>query len=333
MEAVRIVRVRNATNRTFRIRAAEFLGAFASECLTIPPHFDEAIPGLSVPWAPFTRNGLCIWDGEDTVRCVVGPHGGSSGDWLRLHADSWDSVAKRRWIPLKCGSWFSSGAVELELVFTERGSSKLQNVVCFEAPRSAPSDTVFLNIYDLLPSTSLANSVLDNGFTKRLGAYHAAVEVYGREWSFFKTREHDDSGIFESPTPRYHSVHVFRESINLGRTSLDIPQIDRLFSRMGCLWTGGRYDLLSNNCIHFCDAALGELGVGSVPTWARCLHEVGASLLGMVTTLGCVFPQREPEFYESTAKCPDQEAVPASRLSSRSTTYPDDDEWTVFEIK
>eukprot|EP00971_Amphidinium_carterae_P126646 2509059-Amphidinium_carterae.1 len=50
------------------------------------------------------------------------------------------------------------------------------------------------------------------------GAFHAAVEIHGKEWSFGATPD-NRSGIFSCP-PRACSAHSFREAIPMGEVAL-----------------------------------------------------------------------------------------------------------------
>eukprot|EP00913_Durusdinium_trenchii_P027248 g25564.t1 len=84
----------------------------------------------------------------------------------------------------------------------------------------APASTVFLNVYDLAPATSGLNSLLCNTMVKTFGAFHAAIEVYGTEWGFYRQPEPEVCGVCRSRRPRHHPVHVYRQSVNLGQTEL-----------------------------------------------------------------------------------------------------------------
>jgi len=111
-------------------------------------------------------------------------------------------------------------------------------------------------------------------------AFHAAVEVYREEWSFYRTPNPNSCGVCKSMRPRHHPVHVYRQSINLGQTTLKDWEVRYLIRGvLAAKWPGSRYDLLHQNCIHFCDELLLSLGVKPVPNWVKGLHETGASVL------------------------------------------------------
>ena len=100
---------------------------------------------------------------------------------------------------------------------------------------------VFLNIYDLneewLQSNHISKDLLNIG-----GAFHAGVEVHGKEWSF------GEEGI-SCQAPREHEVHVYRSSIQMGTTCYSEAQLKHLMLRvMAPQWREGDYDMLERNC-------------------------------------------------------------------------------------
>lgn len=96
------------------------------------------------------------------------------------------------------------------------------------------------------------------------GAFHAAVEVYGAEWSFCRTGEGD--GIYCNP-PKGNKFHMYRETIPMGLTFKSIQQVEQLIEDMAKDYSGQSYDLLWKNCCHFSDDFCKRLGVGHVPAW------------------------------------------------------------------
>lgn len=225
------------------------------------------------------------------LRCVVGPVDTDADcDWLRFLDEQWMPIAQERWVPLgQRHKLFGlvGGHVNLQLSFRDaRGygadqEATLEEVVHFErAVHCADPNVVFLNIFDLVPVASIPNAVLNNTMVKSVGAFHAAVEVYNDEWSFYRTPNPESCGVAKSLRPRSHPVHVFRESINLGTTDLQEWEVRYLIrSKLAPLWRGGSYDLVRHNCIHFCDELLLHLGAKPVPDWVCGLHETGAGLL------------------------------------------------------
>lgn len=119
---------------------------------------------------------------------------------------------------------------------------------------------VLLNIYDLseewLASNDLFHEVLELG-----GAFHAGVEVYGREWSF---------GTFgvASNHPRSHDVHVYRQSLVIGYTKYSPDEVNNILEdEMAPRWAGKSYDLLSRNCCTFSRAFCRRLTGNGIPGW------------------------------------------------------------------
>jgi len=145
----------------------------------------------------------------------------------------------------------------------------------------AAPNTVFLNVFDLASSISGVNQVLCNSSMKLLGAFHAAVEVYGHEWSFYCNPDSPDScGIWRSPYPRHHPYHIYRQSVRLGTTEFcELEVLNLIRYQLRPAWPAKRYDLVHCNCIHFCDNFLEQLGVERVPGWVSGLHDTGAAIL------------------------------------------------------
>ncbi|CAE7521130.1 unnamed protein product [Symbiodinium pilosum] len=284
--------------------------------LEVPPGFDAEADGLVVPWFLTSIDGLIIREAGSgcVVRCSVGPKvdSASNSDWLQLHCLDWDPVSEENWFEL--GQRHFIGAigqsVQLQLTFRQPrlfcprpipGSNRLAKEpeqrlqVPTEASalatwlsfasevESAPACTVFLNVYDLAPATSVLNSVLCNTMVKTFGAFHATIEIYGQEWGFYRQVDPEVCGVCRSRQPRQHPIHVYRQSVNLGQTRLTEAQTYRLVrSEVAKLWPSKRYDLIHCNCIHFCDDLAKRLGAKPVPAWVRGLHETGAAAASLV---------------------------------------------------
>lgn len=309
-----VVRVRNRTNRTYYLVQAgdpfykpRIGDTPADNQFEVPPGFDEAAEDLVIPWAATSGAGLLIGEvsSSDVVRCVVGPseRDGYNMDWLRMHDDDWEPVAQDRWLALGKRHFIGviGGTVNIELSFRERRLASFRTVEdqgkCTDAAQvsteaiaqamsfeseamCAPANTVFLNVFDLVSVASIPNAMLCNTLVKSFGAFHAAVEVYGDEWSFYRQAHPDECGICRSHEARRHPVHVYRQSINLGETRLKDFEVWNIIRReVAPKWPSCRYDIIHCNCIHFCDELLMALGVSPAPAWVRGLHETGAALL------------------------------------------------------
>jgi len=316
MVVCQVIRIRNNTLRTYVVRSADYFSAprlggkpMADGVITVPPGFDQSSDGLVVPWESMTRSGLVVVElgsvenseEEDTLRCVVGPWETDDDgcDWLRFHTGSWAPVATERWLLLGRRHLLGAvgTAVEVQLTFrdarskTATGPASLAEITHFERAAScAPPSTVFLNVFDLASALSIPNAILNNTMMTSLGAFHAAVEVYNDEWSFYRTPNPHSCGVCKSQRPRNHPVHVYRQSVNLGQTTLKTWEVQYLVrARLAPNWTGGSYDMLNHNCIHFCDELLLTLGVQPVPPWVRGLHETGAALFWLPYAVSCIF--------------------------------------------
>lgn len=133
---------------------------------------------------------------------------------------------------------------------------------------------VTLHIYDV--TTEGAVKALNKVFRAvGTGAFHAAVEVRGAEWSYGYIDE--GSGVFDCE-PKSCEMHHYRESLPMGETTLSAADIAALIERMSREWPGDQYDLLRKNCCNFSNAFCQELGVGPIPTWVTNLAAAGATL-------------------------------------------------------
>ena len=143
-------------------------------------------------------------------------------------------------------------------------------------------EPVLLNIYDLGDSKAIQRL---NVILKPMGsgAYHAAVQVYGQEWSFGGLGVDDpieegfETGIW-SCRPQGCRQHSYRESIQMGHTSYSHAQVLEIIRDMMEDWPMNSYQILRRNCCHFCDALCQLIGVGPLPAWILNLAGVGASL-------------------------------------------------------
>ncbi|OLQ04342.1 DeSI-like protein [Symbiodinium microadriaticum] len=141
-----------------------------------------------------------------------------------------------------------------------------------EAERTNAGVTV--HIYDVTGNGAVQqlNQVFRAAGT---GAFHAGVEVYGREYSFGYCDE--GSGIFDCE-PKECSSHSYREAVDMGFTALSCDEVRSVLGRLALDWPGTGYDLLRRNCCSFCNVLCIELGVGPMPAWVSNLAAAGASL-------------------------------------------------------
>uniref|UniRef100_A0A7S4PVR7 PPPDE domain-containing protein n=1 Tax=Alexandrium monilatum TaxID=311494 RepID=A0A7S4PVR7_9DINO len=140
---------------------------------------------------------------------------------------------------------------------------------------------VTLRVYDVgkVPALIQANHLLRAVGT---GAFHAAVEVFGTEYSYGYTDE--GSGVFGCWPAEAEQVYEFREAIDMGHTSLTEDALMELLGDMSDEWPGDAYDLLRRNCTHFSDALCRRLGLGGIP--GDELHTCRRDELAAVVLLG-----------------------------------------------
>lgn len=133
---------------------------------------------------------------------------------------------------------------------------------------------VALHIYDV--STDAAISDL-NEILKPIGTgvFHGGVEVYGLEWSYGYTP--DGTGVFQC-LPKQCTSHTYRESIDMGATTLSKAEVSLVIEELMQRWLGTDYDLLRYNCVLFCDDFCCRLGVGHIPNWVTNLAGAGATI-------------------------------------------------------
>ena len=134
---------------------------------------------------------------------------------------------------------------------------------------------VTLHIYDVSHDPRIGHF---NALAKSLngGIYHAAVEVYGREFSFGGSKLHT-TGIFACQ-PRKCPMHRYRESLYLGDCDLTPDQVDQIIAKMKPEWMAPTYDLLRKNCVFFSREFVAELGCGDIPEYIYKLASMGAAL-------------------------------------------------------
>lgn len=137
-----------------------------------------------------------------------------------------------------------------------------------------PDRTVMLHIYDLSGNRVVEHA---NKLFRSLGtgAFHAAVEVYGKEWSFGFCRS--GTGVFSCP-PKGCELHHYSESLHMGVTNVSRDSFEGLMEKLLRKWRGRDYDLLYKNCCHFCEDLCSALRVDPLPDWVNNLAGAGATL-------------------------------------------------------
>lgn len=193
---------------------------------------------------------------------------------------------------------------------------------CCEAsgPREPTTSPVTLNVYDLGQGICKVNEVLRPMGT---GVFHCGIEVFWLEVSF------GVHGIyFYSPRQARH--HLYRESQRLGTTQLYYEQFVNLMARMGKTWNGQKYNVMRNNCCHFCQALSFVLGVSGIPDWVCSMADVGSSLADapnqvravVCATVGCGCTQQHGHSASVVDEMPGEFDLGMSRSPSRNSHPP-----------
>jgi len=136
---------------------------------------------------------------------------------------------------------------------------------------------VTLHVYDALtrPDFIACNRALLH--LLGTGAFHCGVQVYGREWSYRKTRALG-TGVF-CHKPKSPPGASPCESISMGTVELSANRFQLIIENLAMEWVGSEYDLLAHNCCHFCKELCKRLGVViPFPTWISQLAETGQTL-------------------------------------------------------
>jgi len=153
--------------------------------------------------------------------------------------------------------------------------------------------TVKLHVYDLHSSIKGINNMLMN--VSNWGVYHVGIEVHGREYMYaggatsrrLCTSDLDSCNDFEpeesgvlAHNPKQHEIHVFRETVILGRTTYSKAEIEQVLipERLARKWPRRQYHFTLKNCLHFAEAFAKELEVGPLPDYIRNLMDIALSI-------------------------------------------------------
>lgn len=138
---------------------------------------------------------------------------------------------------------------------------------------AAEPEPVILHVYDVGtdPKISTANGVLRILGT---GAYHAAIEIYGCEWSYGYTDS--GTGVFWCEATKCE-MHQYREAVELGKTKMTREEVDDLLDELSEEWSGQSYHLLRHNCCHFSNEFSKRVCSKPIPGWVMNLAGTGAS--------------------------------------------------------
>eukprot|EP00930_Biecheleria_cincta_P083764 TRINITY_DN73271_c0_g1_i1.p1 TRINITY_DN73271_c0_g1~~TRINITY_DN73271_c0_g1_i1.p1 ORF type:complete len:612 (-),score=123.29 TRINITY_DN73271_c0_g1_i1:46-1881(-) len=257
------------------IRAAPTESQTADDCKSVAaqPDLSEIRVSSRGPRAPpkkWLRQAPSKYVADDALEVVTSPKAVASQ--TGLGGLFWSSVAQSS---VAC----AQPVPAISLV--EASSPQLPRLVLSahqHQPCSAyEGEPVWLHIYDVKESVEWVNNLIRPAGA---GAFHAAVEVFGMEWSFGYSSE-EKTGVY-SCYPRSNKQHKYRESVAMGGTPLAPVLVSEILGQLAREWPGQSYDLLLRNCCHFSDALCRRLGVGPAPAWMTALASAGASLVDSV---------------------------------------------------
>lgn len=155
------------------------------------------------------------------------------------------------------------------------------------APKGRESD-VILHVYDIGRSSRArrANRVLEK---MGIGAFHASVEVYGKEWSFAGDRF--GTGVY-SCLPVSSELHTHHKSLRVGRAKLTELEVSQIICSISSRWPSEDYDVVRRNCCHFVDDFMTMLGVGKAPRWLLRSSGAAARLTSVAPRATAAFQRR-----------------------------------------
>ena len=133
---------------------------------------------------------------------------------------------------------------------------------------------VLLNVYDVSTNAKIKNLNRYIKATMGAGIFHAAIEVYGKEYSFGGTLTKDSkvTGVFSS-NPKSCPMHHYRESVYLGDCHLSKMHVEQILGYLKPNWLASSYNVFKKNCCHFSKEFSIQLGVGDIPGWVYTLAE------------------------------------------------------------
>lgn len=128
---------------------------------------------------------------------------------------------------------------------------------------------VILNVYDLNPEMNRYTYAI--GF----GLFHSGIEISSTEYTFAGS-ESDGTGVMEVEPKVNHPN--FRESIELGETTLSRKEITRIIDKLREEFKANTYDLIKRNCNVFSEALCRKLLNRSIPGFVNRLAYMGGML-------------------------------------------------------
>jgi len=133
---------------------------------------------------------------------------------------------------------------------------------------------VFLNVYE--PKQGMKGLP---GF----GVYHTGVQVWGQEYTFAGGPS-AVSGIVAHQPKKAPSGQgwQYKETLQIGVTSLTRPQLQMLVSEMGREYPANSYHLTDRNCNHFATAFCEKLTGRGIPSYINRAARIGSLAKGFM---------------------------------------------------
>lgn len=181
-------------------------------------------------------------------------------------------------------------AVEECIVCRHHPDSLVMDVSSLDIYQKLSPSAVLLNVYDLTEDYITANDIFQEALDIG-GAFHAGVEVYGREFSFAR------DGIYAS-IPRVHEVHLWRMAIFIGFTEYTLDEInDIVDDELSESWPGSSYDLLSRNCCSFSRYFCDRIAHQCIPDWVDRLARIANTASQPARVLTAIVTDEEPKIF------------------------------------
>jgi len=143
---------------------------------------------------------------------------------------------------------------------------------------SRPKLPVYINVYDLMPSGTLANILWPLG----LSLLHTGIVLLEREYAYGATISNNPSqpqtGIFHTTPLTLPPGGTHRLTHLQGFTYLSAKEIEQLLQDASTQFIGDNYNLLTNNCNHFTSYMCKVLTGQDMPSWINRASRVGVIL-------------------------------------------------------
>ena len=143
---------------------------------------------------------------------------------------------------------------------------------------SRPKLPVYINIYDLMPPSTLSNVLWPLG----LSLLHTGIVLLDREYAYGATTLNNPSqqqtGIFYTSPLTLPPGGTHRLTHLQGFTYLSAKEIEQLLHDASTQFIGDNYNLLTNNCNHFTSYMCKVLTGQEMPSWVNRAARIGVVL-------------------------------------------------------